>query len=465
MDLLENIKNYPILWEFHKEPNNEDYDKTIDELCWKMNNKWSLNISTLQMRRSINRIFAYYCSMLYCDKVEIFQEYFVKLSEFLPSSKDGIPQKRCVYCDVCYRKDYELKKHLVDGHVYMKWAYECDFCFERFMENEEYELHKHLPHLKEIFKCQECKKAFQRIDIFNRHMREHEKQTLKSHRCNLCGKGFYTSSELSSHKKYLCEKNFKCHLCEKAYYRQFCLNEHLKRHRNERNFVCEICGKAFLTPTSLQNHKAKHTGEKITCNICNTKLSKSSLSRHLRLVHVAYEGTIESTFRSKAYNYKRYINTNKPRGADKVDRKYICKHCHINFVRLKLLKDHNKEYHPDVQKLPCKICDSQLINTTGLRRHYKEKHKLHLVQICKLVDGNDDVDEVLNIKPEDITQFDEVDRYTHFKEKHSSMDHQNKDASNPNDEMQYELMQAVEHIENHEGDDDYEIKEFFVEQL
>ncbi|XP_037811378.1 uncharacterized protein LOC119603422 isoform X2 [Lucilia sericata] len=490
VSLLEYIKDHPVLWEFHNQPFNKMYNKAIEEICTAINSKWSLNITPLKMRRSINRILRFYRLMLPRESIDHFEEYFNKCALFLPTSIDKIPRARCDYCAVCYETDSELRKHLIEKHKSLKWPYKCQQCRERFRERDEYELHKHLPHYEEIIKCEQCHKRFNRRNLYNKHISSHEQTLLRRlertlnnqkpvkvfHACKFCSKTFSNSEYLNRHEL-IHTRRFNCNLCFKTFSLKSTLKEHLRRHSQTLDYMCEVCGKGFIRKSSLREHMDTHTGEKITCNICNLRLRKCSLPRHLRLVHVATEGTIESTFRSRCYQYKKYLYPTRQgiKRVENLPRQYVCKICKISFDRLKLLKDHNKEFHTDVHKTPCKICNFEFKYIPNLKRHYKYKHNLHKYQIFKLVDQNEDLNTVLAMNEEElekITHAELVAKLTIEQSKAKNYVSTNdKNYFEPermnSNKIQDEIMKAVESIDQQDIkiDDDHSMNEFFTDLL
>ncbi|KAM7342433.1 uncharacterized protein ACRADG_009874 isoform 2-T4 [Cochliomyia hominivorax] len=401
--LLENMKSYPVLWEFHNEPHNGEYIKAIEKLCEIIKEKWLLNIEPLKMRRSITRILRFYRFLFPFDNIDKFTEYFGMCANFLPITVIEIPHARCVHCLRCFKRDKELKSHLLADHDKLKWFYKCQHCRESFKTSNEFEFHKRLPHYMEVFTCPKCNKKFYEHKSYKRH--SHQLTDLpRSHICDVCQKGFKTKRELTKHKGYHGEKKFKCDQCSCAYYSKSNLTIHLKKHLNELNYICDVCGKAFMQKKHLNEHMETHTGIKVACSICNLKIRRSNLKRHLRTVHVACEGTIENTFRAKTLNYKRgegtrVFNPNnakrKRRPAER-PRHYDCKVCNIPFDSLKVLMEHNKEFHSDlIQKLPCKMCDGIVSHMGNLKRHYRIKHKLPEYQIFAFVEKDMDVNTVL----------------------------------------------------------------------
>ncbi|KAI8123766.1 Zinc finger protein 112 [Lucilia cuprina] len=418
--LLDNMKNYPVLWQFHDKPLNEDYNKAIEDLCQIINGKWSLQLDAIQMRRSVNHVLRFYRYLLPCENIKRFKHYFEKCANFLPSTIQEIPNARCYLCDLCYKTNLELRQHLQEQHEATKWPHKCRQCHEYFRLTDEYQLHKRLPHYVEIFSCEMCNKRFSRHHLYQKHLQLHEQiqiTEIGTFKCNICSKEFKSNYELRSHSIYHGERKYPCELCSKSFFSNTALKVHLKRHRKQLDFVCEVCGKAFLHLAYLKEHLERHTGTKVTCNICKLKIRKCNLLRHLRTVHVACEGTIETTFRAKNHTYKRLLrprrySKNPERAKEIMPRQYVCKMCNIHFDRLKFLKEHNKQFHSDLHKWPCKICTSEFRRLQNLKLHYREKHKLHVYQIYKLIESNEDVATVLAIKTEEIEKITDTLAYT-----------------------------------------------------
>lgn len=490
--LLDNMKDYPVLWEFHYGPFNPNYTEAIEKLCQTINTKWSLNTTPFKMRSSINRILKFYRYMLPCENIDKFLDYFDKCAMFLPSTVEGIPRARCIQCYICYKKDSELRKHLIEKHQFLKWPYKCENCPERFMDRDDYELHKRLPHYVEIFKCQHCDKRFNRSVPYKKHMSSHEKTIQRKlgvpvektntkddrkYVCTVCSKEFSKACDLRKHEIYHQERRFKCHICPKAFFMKSYLKSHLKTHSDQPNFVCELCGKGFIRYSSYITHSKTHTGEKVTCNICNLKLNEASLPRHLRLVHVAVEGTLEQTFRAKNYHYnKMYKNEHNriSRPKETNPRKYYCKICKIPFDNFKSIKKHNAEVHFDARRSVCKICNFAFRRKQHLKVHYRRKHKLHSDQAGKLVDENADLSTVLATQElEELTQApNKIEKPNQTTAKVKNLN----SASNVNyfeqdrihgDTLQDEIMKAVENIDKQEikVDDVSSINDFFNDLL
>lgn len=407
------MRNHPALWRFNTEPFADDFSKSIADLCKIINEKWSLNIDHLTMRRSINRVLRFYCYLYPNENIENihpFTCFYDKCAEFLPASVNEIAYARCSNCYICYKSDFDLKRHLLKEQSFnLKWPYKCVVCKECFKESDEYEFHKRLPHYSEVFRCEPCNKKYFRRNIYNRHISVYHPKESNERRfkCDECDKAYRTRSGLKGHKIYHGERKYKCHLCAKCYHEKAKLQIHLKTHRKEYDFICEVCAKEFVTQSALNVHMDKHTGEKVTCTMCNLKLRKSSLSRHLRLVHTPGDGNVPQNVRQrskgKLKSYKRLVRA-VPflRRKESERRKYQCKVCMVRFERYKTLAEHNKDIHSDLPKWPCQLCPTVFSLKLNLKRHYRKKHNMHVIQVYKLVEEGDDLSDVLSIKAEQL---------------------------------------------------------------
>lgn len=422
--LLDTMKNYPVLWEFDAQPFNEDYYEAVEEICQIINNKWSLKVDNLKMRRSINRILRFYCSLYPLQNIENINEYtfyYDKCASFLPASIHDIAYARCSHCYKCFENDSELRAHLLDEqNRNLGWPYKCVLCKECYTDKDDYDFHQSLIHYQEIFRCKYCPRTFKARNKFNLHVNKHKLNENGGDQgkyvCKICNKTFPNKSRLSYHRKYHTEKKHKCHLCDKSFWVNSFLVRHLKTHRNEYELMCEVCGKGFQYHNNLREHMKKHTGAKITCNICNLRLRRSSLNRHLRTVHVACEGTIESTYRARNFHFRRIL---RPK-TDKCKRKkisnkekyYSCKICNIQFERFKFILEHNKEFHNDGPRYNCQLCGSEVGKKITLKHHYRRKHSMHPYQIYRIVDRNDDINEVMSMKQEELDRISETASYS-----------------------------------------------------
>ena len=92
---------------------------------------------------------------------------------------------------------------------------------------------------------------------------------------------------LSQHKnkKY----DWKCDTCKKSFQRRDTLLEHKKTHSDLRPYICETCNSAFKTSRLLRRHEKTHlqkTNKQIKCPHCHiTFTRKDNLTRHVQKFH------------------------------------------------------------------------------------------------------------------------------------------------------------------------------------
>ena len=134
--------------------------------------------------------------------------------------------------------------------------------------------------------CRHCGKMFAYQSDLKIHIKAVHDQ-IRDHVCEICAKGFLTSSALNMHKlTHTGEKKFPCHICGKAFRSKDYLIQHTRQHTGEKPHSCEICGKAFAYPSALSNHRKQHDENRgIACEVCGKIFKiKKNLKAHM-VVH------------------------------------------------------------------------------------------------------------------------------------------------------------------------------------
>lgn len=115
----------------------------------------------------------------------------------------------------------------------------------------------------------------------------HHDVPLKTHKCDVCQKGFKNNASLKRHVKTHSSANdaFRCTICYRRFDSRATLERHELIHNRERKYVCNICHKKFSENGNLQAHIRTHTGERpYKCSYCAKMfLTSSDLKRHLRV--------------------------------------------------------------------------------------------------------------------------------------------------------------------------------------
>ena len=105
------------------------------------------------------------------------------------------------------------------------------------------------------YECEVCKKRFKRRTHLDIHARIHS--GLKPYPCNFCPQRFPTKTAHRVHvRKHTGERPFVCPVpgCNSSFKQKMHMLRHQRTHTGSRPFVCEICGRAFAQKSSLTRH-------------------------------------------------------------------------------------------------------------------------------------------------------------------------------------------------------------------
>jgi len=246
----------------------------------------------------------------------------VEKTEEDPDKIHYCPVDQCPYFT---KKEGRLRCHLkLSSHEKLGMVnnlFRCMPCKKRF--NTQERLDAHIKTHREI-PCDQCDKVFTKIGLLNKHKRDFHHINGKTFTCELCGKLFYTSSNLANHKnshgerKYVCpwdgcgksfllnnilqrhivvhtgDKNFECDQCGKCFGRQSGLARHMDRHNGVKRAECEVCQKKFFDNGKLKVHMRIHTGERpYNCDVCERSFVQSKdLKQHMEKLHHPSSTTI-----------------------------------------------------------------------------------------------------------------------------------------------------------------------------
>ena len=175
----------------------------------------------------------------------------------------------CETCAKSFRTKELLRNHITLVHESDK-IHNCDLCEEKFHDAQK--LHAHLR--ESHSKCHICGKEYGKgknegYKILRVHIEQvHEGK--KNHFCELCGQGFYGFTDMKRHRKRHDNPNFG------------------KRAKSgAKQTTCDICGKSFPLSKDLTDHiETVHEGKrKQKCELCGKLLKYGCLKRHIRQVH------------------------------------------------------------------------------------------------------------------------------------------------------------------------------------
>ncbi|KAG7165053.1 Zinc finger protein 235-like 1 [Homarus americanus] len=176
----------------------------------------------------------------------------------------------CQYCGAVTPTVDALHSHIKVHHgdrLGLPAAFTCEVCQETFHTGKALACHRSSRHPGTAV-CGFCG-----TEVGSRYLSKHINAVHtkeKTHRCDKCGKDFYSRTSLTGHqKRQHAPRKHLCDLCGKGYVHNVELQRHLKAHRNQRDFKCDFCGRSFLKAVDLTYHRRSHTGERPhQCMLC-----------------------------------------------------------------------------------------------------------------------------------------------------------------------------------------------------
>lgn len=166
---------------------------------------------------------------------------------------------------------------------------ECPDCGKMLQTTGGLFTHRKMHLEKPKFRCEICQKEFfQKVNLVN-HEKTHNIQN-RNYNCSQCDKSFFEKSHLLRHQNFHSEsRDFQCNQCLKFYKTERCLKVHKQVHSdpNQRPFKCDVCQKGFLSSSKLKQHANIHTNSRpYLCKHCPRdftnypNLLKHTIRRH-----------------------------------------------------------------------------------------------------------------------------------------------------------------------------------------
>ncbi|XP_050521795.1 zinc finger protein OZF-like [Daktulosphaira vitifoliae] len=233
------------------------------------------------------------------------------------------------------------------------------------------------------YTCKICPESFTKFNDLILHDSNVHVDFPKNYVCKSCGKLFLSEERLCIHENIHREKLFECHLCLKRFTQKKTLDNHLNVHIGQ--FTCQICGYKSHNAHNLKIHENTHSSIKLhSCNSCKKDFStKSSLSRHIRLVHQK-----NIMFRCNQCDYTTIQPSNlRYHKSFHNAQSFICHFCGKMFKNRELFMLHSKIHENPL--FTCAHCNKGFRKKKNLKNHLSNNHglglsttKLYTCNIC-----------------------------------------------------------------------------------
>uniref|UniRef100_A0AAG5CPP1 Uncharacterized protein n=1 Tax=Anopheles atroparvus TaxID=41427 RepID=A0AAG5CPP1_ANOAO len=266
-------------------------------------------------------------------------------------AKEASPWIYCCGCEnVRFNSKEELAQHTQEVHLKNRifhnvHPHECSICYKRYLRYKWLKQHQAMPYRVRNYACKEpgCDARFFGRSALLSHTKSIHLR-LRSYKCELCEKSFFTSGTLQSHRKIHTTKQYQCQTCRKMFLRQSDLLGHQTTHLDERPFSCKLCDKRFKSKNHLRNHQYVHTGERrLKCDHCDATFTTYN-DRQVHLLGHENIDPYKCSYCDKVYkrNYKLQVHIRK---AHTGERPFGCTQCTQKFYEKSTLTAHLRKEH------------------------------------------------------------------------------------------------------------------------
>ena len=206
----------------------------------------------------------------------------------------------CTYADCQFRTygKQRMKDHVDSKHLKIT-KFSCEICGKLFCHKGSVKQHVDFTHNKlKRAKCDICGKEFQaQRDVDEHKNLRHRDGRPPEHICQLCGKAFVVQSYLDIHIRGVHNKveDLACPECPPSSNQKLYSKKSLKRHMDavhKKQQSCPLCGTGFVTEYDVTSHfRMVHMKyRQYRCKVCGARYGKSSsLKKHIYDKH--YENT------------------------------------------------------------------------------------------------------------------------------------------------------------------------------
>ncbi|CAD6244320.1 GSCOCG00013343001-RA-CDS [Cotesia congregata] len=153
-----------------------------------------------------------------------------------------------------FKSEDKLKEHVALHHN--GESFKCDFCRKSFNRLSNFKRHTKIHGLKHQCKFEACGVEFDNYTDLRQHLATHKKEF----RCPTCGKIFKWNSQFKRHIVIHGKKNHACPIsgCYDKFHLEYQLEKHLDRVHQKMSFTCHECGSVYGYKSSLKTHIVKN---------------------------------------------------------------------------------------------------------------------------------------------------------------------------------------------------------------
>lgn len=173
-----------------------------------------------------------------------------------------VAQFKCGFCNKIYKSRQSLKEHFRVAHSSNRKLYVCVTCGKRYTARSTLIMHAKTHSGEKPFACPHCPKTYTRAFYLKVHSLVHSGQERpRPFLCNYinCDRSFSTKHSLLVHiaHAHSIERPHKCNICLKGFATSSGLNDHRESHYVSELF-CDYCSKRFSNKRVLQKHMKVH---------------------------------------------------------------------------------------------------------------------------------------------------------------------------------------------------------------
>ncbi|XP_061540307.1 zinc finger protein 84-like [Phycodurus eques] len=298
--------------------------------------------------------------------------------------------------------------------------FNCSLCEKMFYSKRGLKQHMSTHTPNKPFPCLVCDKRFSWKHHVKRHMEIHTREKALTTEADGGSKAPPLSDTNHTTKPSRTRKdsdadNHRCSLCRKNFFSSSNLTSHMVTHRGEKPFACSICDRRFSLKQNMLRHEKIHSTQKpvpesagrkgfrntaqlfsLAKTNCRKKALKSSSSSQSVTTKADGEHgdsepdtdnvTLNSSDTDHSKDIDESLKTKKKSKSDMThrnDKKYIsCCQCEKKFATKDGLRRH-KKIHTGQKSFACAVCDKRFNVKANMLRHEK-LHKRPKTFTCSL---------------------------------------------------------------------------------